>query len=189
MQTQTQALSTFLKEKTQDSHDAAEQLMQAEKIFKGTFTFTDYLAMLQINAKLLQQFEPAVMAAIPDGLSKELHLSAREKLPLLRQDFAELDLPFPGPVLNAGIPDVHEALGILYVMEGATLGGQVIAKHLSKLPEFADHHFYFLKSYGKDTGPMWLQFKKVLDEKVQPADFDKVIAGAEKAYSFMLLHS
>jgi hypothetical protein len=43
----------------------------------------------------------------------------------------------------------HEALGAMYVIEGSTLGGNVIAKQLSKTEGFDDVTFNFSDVTGK----------------------------------------
>lgn len=60
-------------------------------------------------------------------------------------------IDFPQPAC------VAEALGMLYVVEGTSLGGNVILKRLrdngADCPEFA-----FLHPYGAETGLMWKRF-------------------------------
>lgn len=65
------------------------------------------------------------------------------------QDWAWIDFPEP-----AGVAD---ALGMLYVVEGTSLGGNVILKRLRD--NGADSlEFAFLHPYGTDTGLMWKRF-------------------------------
>ena len=80
----------------------------------------------------------------------------------------------------------HEALGALYVIEGSTLGGNVIAKQLSKTEGFDGISFHFFGCYQENTGPMWKSFKEALDHGVDEEDYDKVLAGARKLYAFLL---
>ncbi len=67
----------------------------------------------------------------------------------------------------AGLPlpqDPVEALGVLYVLEGSSLGGQLIVRNLApKLnigPRWAGR---FYNGYGKNTGAMWQAFVAVLN--------------------------
>lgn len=60
-----------------------------------------------------------------------------------------------------------QLLGIMYVMEGATLGGQVLRRIIAdRLGIHADSGGEFLDVYGRDTGRLWKAFLKQL------ADFD-----------------
>jgi heme oxygenase (biliverdin-IX-beta and delta-forming) len=46
--------------------------------------------------------------------------------------------------------------GSLHVLEGSTLGGQVIAPRLERSLGFADGRGYtFFRSYGREVGAMW----------------------------------
>lgn len=61
------------------------------------------------------------------------------------------------------ITDPASALGCLYVMEGATLGGQYIQKELAtRLQITAENGAAFFNSYGERVGPMWTEFRQVL---------------------------
>lgn len=62
------------------------------------------------------------------------------------------DLPHPA--------DTDEALGRLYVLEGSTLGGAVIDRHLAGLPELAALRLRAFSPYGVDTGGMWHGFRR-----------------------------
>jgi heme oxygenase len=57
-----------------------------------------------------------------------------------------------------------EALGCAYVLEGSTLGGQVITRHLQReLGVGPGSGGTFFASYGVAVGPMWREFIEVLD--------------------------
>jgi len=78
------------------------------------------------------------------------------------------------------------ALGILYVIEGSTLGGQVIAKRirekLNLTPDLGGHYF---SSYGANVMPTWRETKAVLDAPPIAVDADRVIHGAELTFEFL----
>ncbi len=61
-----------------------------------------------------------------------------------------------------------EALGALYVLEGSSLGRQVmlskLAERLDIRPDWAGH---FFSGYGKQTGAMWQAFVAALNEAGQ----------------------
>jgi heme oxygenase (biliverdin-IX-beta and delta-forming) len=66
----------------------------------------------------------------------------------------------PEPPCLAEVPG---AVGYLYVLEGATLGGSVIARHLHRtLGIGPDDGAAFFTSYGAALGPMWKQFTQAL---------------------------
>jgi heme oxygenase len=52
-----------------------------------------------------------------------------------------------------------DALGCLYVLEGSTLGGQVIARRVRKVLQIdGDAGLAFFQAYGARTGQMWRRF-------------------------------
>jgi heme oxygenase (biliverdin-IX-beta and delta-forming) len=58
----------------------------------------------------------------------------------------------------------QQALGSLYVLEGSTLGSQVIARALNKNADLdIMSAMRFLSGYGASTGTMWLSFVSSLD--------------------------
>jgi heme oxygenase len=62
---------------------------------------------------------------------------------------------FPAPESQA------EALGMLYVLEGSTLGGRLILRTL-KDRGVDDPRLAFLDPYGPETGVRWRSFQSVL---------------------------
>ena len=85
------------------------------------------------------------------------------------------------------LPDVSALpaiLGALYVTEGSTLGGQVIARHLSAIPALPRLRFF--APYGDRAGAMWRGFRSVLDERVPAPSHDRAIRAARD--TFTVLH-
>lgn len=79
------------------------------------------------------------------------------------------NLPIVGGIL--------QALGSLYVLEGATLGGQVVARYLSVVPGLTHGAgFSFFRSYGDDIGPMWRAFGEFLSSRAGDGDEEIVEA-------------
>jgi heme oxygenase len=110
-------------------------------------------------------WQPQVGRLIDD----EPFLRPRQRLRLLEIDLIALGysqhaldaLPrcLPVPLRNG-----MEAIGSLYVMEGSSLGGRVVLKHLNRClgPEIEGRSAYFY-GYGDETGSMWRSFLARLD--------------------------
>ena len=87
----------------------------------------------------------------------------RRKLPLLRADLATLGVrgsavrEIPHCPVVPDVASSSQALGTLYVVEGATLGGAVLDRRLARSGIPADAR-QFLSSYRADVGPAWQRF-------------------------------
>jgi heme oxygenase len=95
-----------------------------------------------------------------------LSLAPRRKVPMLEADLVRLGTD-PGSLpVCAELPSIGtlaEGLGVLYVLEGATLGGQVIRRHLDgTLGVGPDNGGEFFVSYGARVGEMWSTFQLAL---------------------------
>jgi len=177
-------LMNKLKESIQPYHKRLESKVDW---FKPGFSRTDYLELLQkfwaYYSPLEQKFNqiPELKRWLPD-------FRQRAKLPLLLMDLHNLGLTdetLRQRLWCTDLPRLSEpdsALGCLYVIEGSTLGGQVISGHLKQT--FAmdkTNGAAFFNGYGDATGAMWLTFK----EAISDADVDQetVITAACETFS------
>jgi heme oxygenase len=61
--------------------------------------------------------------------------------------------------------NLNEALGAAYVLEGSTLGGQVIRRALQKHPVLSDQcQFHYYNCYGEHLRTRWLNFIELADQ-------------------------
>lgn len=95
----------------------------------------------------------------------DLDLLSRLKAPTLRNNLHALGLSAEAierlPICQA-LPAIScraTCLGVLYVLEGATLGGQILRREMAaRLGLNADNGAAFLDIYGADTGRRWRDF-------------------------------
>jgi heme oxygenase (biliverdin-IX-beta and delta-forming) len=95
----------------------------------------------------------------PDDADR-LDWSRRRRAHLYEADLRALAAP-PSPRRPA-LPDVVDtdgALGRMYVLEGATLGGTFIDRHLSTLPALTGVRLQAFSPYGERTGAMWHAYR------------------------------
>jgi heme oxygenase len=110
------------------------------------------------------------------------YLAERRKLPWLAADLAACAL---APAIEREAPDLSwittepELLGALYVIEGSTLGGQVVSRHLHSIPSIASTRYF--ESYGPDTGRNWQKFTALLSTR-PPAEHDTIVASADRMF-------
>jgi len=88
-------------------------------------------------------------------------------------------LPMADPHLH--LQTEAKRFGAAYVLEGSTLGGQVLLRQLGA--RLAPSEGVYLRGYGGQTGPMWQRFSDALGSALQtPSDLEHAIASAR--YTF-----
>ncbi|MBC7786130.1 MAG: biliverdin-producing heme oxygenase [Methylophilaceae bacterium] len=130
------------------------------------------------------------MLASPAWHEIEFLYNNRNKTPQLVQDLCELG--FKQHVLDAlprcnRLPELVTAaqlLGCLYVIEGATLGGQIITKHLSaRLDITPESGGSFFAGYGHQTGSHWKAFGAGLTAfATQVGSDEEIISSANSTF-------
>lgn len=169
-----------LKQETKVYHDALENIPQSLALMSDTVSLDTYRMTLQKFYGFHVPIEYKLGQYHAEWAALGLDFEARRKAAFLEQDFELLGINPAAITLCHDLPALHtfpEALGCMYVMEGATLGGQVITRHLRKhLPLNQFHYFH---SYGGAVGDMWQAFGKVMkDYAATPLLEDQIIAGA-----------
>ena len=115
-----------------------------------------------------------------------LRAEQRLKTPLLRTNLmalgnnaASIDrLP-----MCEQLPSVSEwphALGYFYVIEGSTLGGQLLSRRLRDRLGVDDRGLAFLSAYGSNTGTMWKQMLSVLESAMADEGAATVITASAR---------
>jgi len=114
----------------------------------------------------------------------------RGRLPHLRRDLAALGRTSAEigalPLCLAAhhlADDPDEAVGSLYVMEGSTLGGQLIARELAGAAWLPAGGVTYFHPYGPRTGGMWRSFPARADER-RP-DRETAARGARRTFALL----
>lgn len=142
-----------LRAETRPQHEALEAALD---LLSPRLDLARYQHILLGFDAFWREWQPrahGLLAAEPDLIR------GRDRRPALAadRDFFGLDATqLPG---TAPLPDMinaDAALGSLYVMEGSTLGGQVIARHLESHLGLRDGRGYrYFLGYGTSNGAMW----------------------------------
>ncbi len=177
-----------LRDRTSDAHHRMEQALA---LLDGALSEARFRRVLERFRGFHVAWEPALhgredLRAVAGG---------RRRLALLDEDLRRLGLT---PRQIGGLPICTAAsalcgtraaaLGSLYVMEGSTLGGQVIARALTGETWVPAGGLSYFTPYGDQTGRMWRALKTHL-QAVADTDADggeAVVAGAVD--TFGLLH-
>ena len=171
-----------LKLETAEEHAAIEA---ATRIMRPDIGLPDYREYLERSFGFYQPVEQ-MLERVGVWPALELDAAARVKLPLLSRDLLELGrdpgvLPICAslPQLGGGLP---EAVGCAYVLEGSTLGGRVVSRHVqTRLGPQVPHRF--LDAYGADTGDRWQAFRAALRWFADSREVEnRIIAGARQTF-------
>jgi heme oxygenase len=167
-------LRDLLKERTAGAHHALEQLPLMRALSEGHLSNDAYAEYLRRQAQLHAPLEAAIRPWAP-AVWQRLRLV---KTAWLNADLQALGMAGAGPA--AQVPPVQsypQALGVMYVLEGSTLGLQVVLRRM--LP---DHVAWstagtFMRGYRSETGSFWRSFVADLDA-LPLADWPPVAAAA-----------
>ncbi|RZU30656.1 heme oxygenase [Blastococcus saxobsidens] len=110
--------------------------------------------------------------------------AGRRRSGLFAGDLAALGAAAPdGTPRLPPVPGTDEALGRLYVLEGSTLGGAFIDRHLAGLPGLAGVRIRAFSPYGTETGSMWAAFRRATRGHVAAGgDVDRILASARDTF-------
>ncbi len=109
----------------------------------------------------------------------------RRRAALFATDLRQLGAPASdaAPLLPS-VPGTDQALGRMYVLEGSTLGGVFIDRHLAALPELAGVTVGSFSPYGSETGAMWAAFRRSTRARVSAGgDAAAMLASARTTFS------
>jgi heme oxygenase len=166
-----------LKESTRQQHEDVEG---AVDVMSKLFSLEDYKKLIAKFRSFYSAYEPTLPYA--DLKEAGFDYDERRKLPSLEADAKALGLE-PGDQFTA-LPDVSslaKAFGSIYVIEGSTLGGQVISRHLKEqLGLTPENGGAFFASYGSLVGPMWKQFGEAVTAFAADGKNDEEIVEAAK---------
>ncbi|MBC7599269.1 MAG: biliverdin-producing heme oxygenase [Polaromonas sp.] len=171
-----------LKAATSSRHAALERRLP---LLDADLSHATYRLFVQRLFGFYEPMEVQLLAA-PWWNAVGLDYTGRHKTPRLRQD---LQASGEGQASIEALPRCQrlpplenqaQLWGCLYVIEGATLGGQIIIKHLNaQLGLSASSGASFFDGYGATTGSHWKAFCAAV-----PADGDDAPGGRDA-----MLHS
>jgi heme oxygenase len=142
-----------------------ERLEERLAITRRVVGAPEYERLLQRLYGIYQPIETNLKPFVGEFQEHGLDLAARFKASKLEEDLrclgcesehlASLPMCARLPALRA----YSHAVGCAYVLEGATLGGQIIARQLCRVLEgTGDECMSFYRTYGRETASMWSSF-------------------------------
>lgn len=177
-----------LRHETAESHQQLEDNPLSQSILNPSVSVQDYqtylAALFGVTIACEDQIFPNISHIVND-------LPERYKSRLIIDDLLATGLSEVAvdtlPVCQFEFSSVAEALGIMYVLEGSTLGGKIIYKHIHEAlgltPENGASYFW---GYGTQTGHLWKSFISSLTQFVdEEGKRDDVIASAKKTFTII----
>ena len=176
-----------LRSRTAACHHALEQSPLSIALLSDTVSADHYTAYLKKLYGFICGFENNVFSQLPSflpdiELRKKAHLIASDLLfhHQNTQDIAVL----PEAFFKTRYPTKAAAWGGMYVLEGSTLGGQIIKRHLQKNGDSWFTGSLYFTAYGAETGSFWKTFLQHLGEAAKnPVDAEQIIESAVQTFS------
>jgi heme oxygenase len=171
-----------LKIETARAHDQIEEAFDLEALTRSIPAYRDLLGRLY---GFHAPWEPRAELALAD---REF-FRKRRKVGFLRTDLCELGmdsdaidrLALCNPTVTMRTP--AEAWGSMYVVEGSTLGGVIIARYVGRRLSLNRHNgCHYFCCYGTNVRPMWTSFGARLLARCGPAEEDAVVAAACRTF-------
>ena len=178
----------LLKSRTRLHHERAEAAMPA---LDHTLTVDRYREILARFHGVYSPLE-ARLAELPHWSALSFDFSARRKAALLERDLSALGYS-AGDIARMPraerLPDVRalpRSIGALYVMEGATLGGQVIQRLVRQELGLDSAGLSFFTSYGPRVGAMWNEFRAFANGAIaSDADAEEMVSAACETFDVL----
>lgn len=160
-----------IRQTTRPYHEAVERRVD---LLRPDLTLDAYRSLLGRFHGFYRPLERALLT-FNDWQPLGLDMGERCKARFLERDLASL--PADRAASDSFLPECEDlptiltfpqALGCAYVLEGSTLGGQVVLRHLHRSFGIdADSGAAFFNSYGPQrVGPMWRAFCDALERAV-----------------------
>ncbi|PVE22674.1 biliverdin-producing heme oxygenase [Microvirga sp. KLBC 81] len=174
-----------LKTETRPAHDRIEKAMDFERRIATRDGYTNLLIRFY-------GFHSAWEEAASALASDKAFFESRCKTKLLVKDLKALGLscdeiirlPQCDPLMP--LPSPAAVLGSMYVVEGSTLGGAIIAREVERTLGLDDKTgCAYFKSYGREIAVMWKQFGAKLLEASSPEADGVIVETAQKTFDVM----
>lgn len=177
-----QSYTTQLRHHIWSAHQRLESLPLLQQLQQATLTPKVYQRLLVAMFYYLQPLEQQLTAA-----ELPIPLDWQPRLPHLIADLQALGQRLPPLTEAPPLPPLTHAeqrLGVIYVLEGSRLGGQLICRQLRQ--RFGQE--VPLAYYGTQYGD-WSHFKRQLDQHWQRSPAGWPLAAAAAQATFDTLHA
>lgn len=184
---ETDSILSQLKSETAHQHQQTENSVD---LMSEDFSAEDYKKLLTRFYAFYKSFEPKMSEALREN-PIDFDYENRRNAPKLLSDLENLGMSEAeiSAIENSGdlpaLDSREKIFGALYVVEGSTLGGQVISRHLRDKFGFDESSgAAFFSGYGKETGAMWKNFREAItDFSNGDANRAEIIGAANETFT------
>jgi heme oxygenase len=170
-----QSVRSLLRHSTHSDHVRINRHHLVGQLSQPELKLSTYIRILGAYRTYFQTLEPTIERLL-EACPGRFDYQPRRKLPWIDADLVALKVvtpihPMPDQLRQlAQISEPGALIGLLYAIEGSTLGGQVIARHLTRSLGInqASGASYFA-GYGEHTESRWQEF----------CDYAETIRGSE----------
>ena len=175
-----------LRSQTAELHERLEQLPLSLLLTSPQLTLKDYIYYLQmmyaVNIDAEKNIYSMLHKVITDIEVRKKSHYIKEDIAFLNSDMQAITFSFLQPLSECSIAF---ALGIMYVLEGSTLGGRFILKNVEKILQLNEQKgASYFAGYRSSTSEKWKSFiNAMVDYQSKTNNDATIIDGAKHAFN------
>jgi heme oxygenase len=151
-------ISLLLKSETSQVHDEVEQI---NIMSKSKPTIDNYIDYLKVLFKIFIPLEQKLFK-FSEWKQNNFNFNLTKRVQHLIMDLNNLNVNKSEIILSNNLPNIdsfEKALGVYYVLEGSSLGGQILFKKmLLNYSDQLENKLNYLYGFGKETFKEWKIF-------------------------------
>lgn len=180
-----QTLHSYLKQACDAHHQALHHHPLLQRLFQPDLSKQDYIKILSGFYQVYQPIETTLDEYLePHALA--FNYQQRRKCPSLLDDLHTLNARIPETEIRFDLQQTGQIIGVLYVLEGSSLGGQVITRALQQ--QHPELPVAFFNGYGSLTGGYWQTFLTFAEAFCPYGDRPIAAQAAIQVFDALLAH-
>lgn len=183
-------LREFLKAGTADLHTQIEMGSRMTRLMAPDLREEEYAQYLRHMLKF-HSFVEEKIREIPEVEKVIDDCPQRLRSASLKRDLQSLncDIDRSPSLYHLSIRNLSQAIGVMYVLEGSSLGAQVIAKQLERHPFIDSERLNYFRHYGPNLGKFWQRFIQNMESAYSRNELDSEQVLAAARATFQTLNS
>ena len=190
-----------LRGETREHHERAERSAFGAAVMAKEITLSAYQIHLAAHLKIHRVLEETLASSESPGIVSVWHDGLR-KVPLLEQDLADLGIDetdvlppetveavgaFAAMVQRLNDQEPESLCGVLYVLEGSTMGGSILRKMIAEALGFTSGHgLNYYSVYGNEVRKHFMDFKSRMSEAYDGSgQEDRLVAAAQETFDLV----